>query len=114
MTTSVGSRLAMKWDPDWDDEVRRSLDAKRAMEGVANSGAAAARRVAPVGQGDYQRSIKPVVASVGGAWVAAVVAEDWKAVWIERGAVSPTYTTPAMHVLQRGVESTGVKVVARP
>lgn len=108
--TTVGSRIRMKWDPDWDREVLASTDARRAVQQAAEAGAAAARRFAPVLSGDYQASIEAVVASVGGVWHGAVTASDFKAVWIERGATSPTYTTPPQHPLQRGVESTGIKV----
>ena len=112
MTTSVGSRTRIEWSATWDDQVRRSTEARRAMEQIARAGAAAAQRLAPVLSGDYRDGIDAVVESVGGAWVAAVVGRDFKTLWIERGARSPDYTTPAQHVIRRGVETTGVKVVA--
>ena len=108
--TTVSRRIRMKWDADWDREVLKSAEARKAAIAVADAGAAAAKRLAPVLSGDYQKSIEAVATLVSGVYVGSVVAVDFKAVWIERGATSPTYTTPAQHVLQRGVESTGVKV----
>lgn len=111
MSTTVSSKMQMRWDSDWDDEAMRQPEARRAVEGAADAGAAAARQFAPVASGAYRDSIHGELDIRTGKPVGVVVADDFKANWIERGARSPTYTTPARHPLQRGVEATGVKVM---
>jgi hypothetical protein len=103
-------RLRIDWKAGWDEAVLRSAEAKRAVEAVAAQSESAAKALAPVGDGDYRDGISGEVEFREGQWVAVVVGRDFKTNWIERGAVSPTYVTPAQHPLQRGVESTGVKV----
>jgi hypothetical protein len=103
-------RLRIDWKPGWDEAVLRSPEAKQAAEQVAEASQVAAKAVAPVGDGDYRDGIEGSAQFIEGRWQEVLVGRDFKTLWIERGAVSPTYVTPAQHPLQRGVESTGVKV----
>lgn len=110
MSTTVSSQVRMNWDTDWDAEALRQPEARRAVEQAAELAAGLARRLAPVLSGAYRDSIHAEVDIRSGKPVGMVIADDFKANWIERGARSPTATTPARHPLQRGVEGTGVKV----
>jgi len=107
-----GKKLRIEWERDWD---RRSLatdEAHDAVEHATEAAVAKAKTLAPVGQGDYRDSIEAIVQSVGGIWVGAIASSDFKAVWIERGAHSPTSTTPARHPLQGGAEAVGIRVTS--
>lgn len=107
-----GSSLRVDWTRDWDRRSLASVEARRVLEQAGQAAVSRAQALAPVGQGDYRDSITSIVDSAEGAYRLVVYATDFKANWIERGAVSPTYTTPAQHPIQRGVESTGVKVTS--
>jgi hypothetical protein len=111
-TIGQGSKLRIDWKADWDRETLASVEAQRAVDQACKAAVAAAKTLAPVGDGDYRDSIGSIVEKVEGIWQGAVGATDFKANWIERGAVSPKYVTPARHPIQRGVEAQGIKVTS--
>jgi hypothetical protein len=114
--STIGGGLRIEWDRDWDRQALGQTEARRALEQATDRAVAAAKSLAPVDRapfgGDYRDSITAIVESVGGIWRATVYSTDFKANWVERGAVSPTYTTPAQHVLQRGIEAQGINVTS--
>lgn len=113
MTTQIAQTgVRMKWNPDWDRKSLGTNEARKAVEGATDAAVTRAKALAPVGQGDYRDSIHAIVETVNGIWHGVVASDDFKAVWMERGAVSPTYTTPPRHPLQRGTEGAGIRVEA--
>lgn len=97
-------------DKDFADEYPRSDDAKKMLEPLAEEAAEAAYNLAPVKTGNYRDSIEGVVAvDDDGGWVGRVLADDFKAGWIEFGT-GPPYPTKAHRTLALGVESVVGKV----
>lgn len=70
------------------------------LEESANQAVAAAKSVAPVRSGDYQRGIKTVVQGDK----VFVSATDWKSHWIEFGSIHNSPSAP----LRRGVRAVGL------
>jgi len=110
VTSRIGGSVRIDFERDWDRKALGQTEARRAVEQATDAAVGSAKALAPFGQGDYRESIKAIVESVNGIWHGTVYSTDFKANWIERGAVSPTYTTPAVHPLQRGIEAQGINV----
>jgi hypothetical protein len=76
---------------------------------IAGAGVPIAAAFAPVDEGDYQRSIHPMVELTALGFVGYIVADDYKAVMIEHGT-GPPGPTPAHQPLRRAAEALGLQL----
>jgi hypothetical protein len=90
--------------------IARSQQVMDDLMELADEAAVYAKGVAPVDDGDDRDGIETEGTVDGGEAVALIVARDWKSGFIEFGASSPTYTTPAHAPLRRGAEQAGLKI----
>lgn len=89
--------------------IGRSEEVREQLEERAREAADRARRIAPALSGDYANSITAVSGVEGSSALARVIADDWKAVFIEFGT-GPVAPTPAFAPLRRGAEAAGLQV----
>ncbi len=87
------------------DELESDKEIAEKLRPLGERAAAIAQKLAPRLSGDYANSIHVVTGiNEEGKAVARVVADDFKAGWIEKGT-GPPGPTPASAPLRRGVES---------
>lgn len=100
-------------DPRGLEAVLRSTQALGALEqltGTVADNARAIARAEAFDTGDYHDSIENVVGIEAGRATGRVIADDFKAVWIEDGT-GPPAPTPPRAVLRRAAEKAGLRVV---
>lgn len=85
----------------------RSTEMMRFVKNLADEAATYAKQVAPVATGAYRDSIHGEAKVLGGKATGLVIADDFKALWIEFGTEKDF---PAYAPLRKGVERVASKV----
>jgi hypothetical protein len=94
--------------------VTSSLAWAQHLDEITNAAAASAQAAweasgpHPYETGDYVSSIRPYVGSEGGQYIGRVIADDFKAWWLEVG----TSDTPAFAALRLGADGVGLNIEA--
>ncbi len=109
---SSGFRIrfgGFKYNHAVETAIRRSTQMREVLAVKSDAGAEAARAAAPVRTGAYRDSIHgDVVMSVDG-FRGRIIADDWKAGFVEWGTIH----NAAHHPLQRGARAVGLRFQGR-
>lgn len=103
------SGIVYKPDEAATQMLGRTTEMMKFVEGLAATAARSAQAIAPVLTGAYKDSIRSEARILEGKATGLVIAEDFKAAWIEFG----TETNPTYAPLRKGAEAAGLTVRAK-